>query len=154
MRLLDIGCGSGILSIIAAMLGAESVGATDIDKNAVKAAVENVRVNHIPAVCPEGSYELKPGTVTIAAGDVIRDESFRERVGRGVYDIVAANILADVIIPLSSVVGEHMKDGGIFISSGIINQKKEAVADALRRNGFRILEVCEMGDWVSIAAVK
>ncbi len=154
MKLLDIGCGSGILSIIAAMLGAESIGATDIDSNAVKAAVENVRVNHIPVVCPEGSFELRPGTVSIAAGDVISDEAFRRRVGKGVYDIVAANILADIIIPLSSVVGEHLKDGGIFISSGIIKQKREAVEDALRRNGFTILEVCEMGDWVSITASK
>ena len=154
MKVLDVGCGSGILSIIASMLGAESVGATDIDKNAVKAALENVEVNHIKAVLAEGDFTLTPGTVTLAAGNVIDSEEFRRQVGIGVYDMVVANILADIIIPLSAVVGEHMKKGGIFISSGIIQSKRAEVEAALQTNGFTMIEVCEMGDWVSIVATK
>lgn len=143
IRLLDVGCGSGILSIIGARLGAKEVIGTDIDPNAVNSAYENARVNRI------GSETLK-----IYAGDIITDTKLQNKVGLKAYDMVAANILADVIIPLSAEVGQHLKPDGIFISSGIINSKKEAVKEAILKNGFKILEINEMGDWVSIVAQK
>lgn len=142
-KLLDVGCGSGILSIIGAKLGAISVFGTDIDPNAVKAAYENAEVNHI-----------SEDVLTIISGDIISDESVQKQVGFECYDVVAANILADVIIPLSAEIGKHMKPGGVFISSGIINMKKEQVKEAILKNGFHILEINEMGDWVSIVAQK
>jgi ribosomal protein L11 methyltransferase len=142
-KLLDVGSGSGILSIIGAKLGASVVLGTDIDPNAVTAALENVEVNHI-----------SKDTVTILSGDIITDEEFQQKVGIGCYDIVVANILADVIIPLSAEIGKHLKDDGVFISSGIINTKKEQVKEAILKNGFRIIEINEMGDWVSIVAGK
>jgi ribosomal protein L11 methyltransferase len=142
-KLLDVGCGSGILSIIGAKLGAISVFGTDIDPNAVKAACENAEVNHI-----------SEDVLSIISGDIISDKSVQKQVGFECYDVVAANILADVIIPLSGEIGKHMKPGGVFISSGIINTKKEQVKEAILKNGFHILEINEMGDWVSIVAQK
>ncbi len=143
IRLLDVGCGSGILSIIGAKLGAAEVTGTDIDPNAVKAAYENAEVNRI------GSDVL-----TIFSGDIITDEDLQKDAGFECYDMAVANILADIIIPLSAEIGRHIKHGGIFISSGIINTKKEAVKEAILKNGFKILEINEMGDWVSIVAQK
>jgi ribosomal protein L11 methyltransferase len=143
IRLLDVGCGSGILSIIGAKLGAAEVTGTDIDPNAVKAAYENAEVNRI------GSDVL-----TILNGDIITDEDLQKDAGFECYDMAVANILADIIIPLSAEIGRHIKHGGIFISSGIINTKKEAVKEAILKNGFKILEINEMGDWVSIVAQK
>lgn len=143
IRLLDVGCGSGILSIIGAKLGAAEVTGTDIDPNAVKAAYENAEVNRI------GSDVL-----TILNGDIITDEELQKDAGFECYDMAVANILADIIIPLSAEIGRHIKHGGIFISSGIINTKKEAVKEAILKNGFKILEINEMGDWVSIVAQK
>lgn len=142
-KMLDVGCGSGILSIIGAKLGANEVIGIDIDPNAVKVAYENAEVNHI-------STEV----LSILSGDIITDENLQKKVGMECYDIVVANILADIIIPLSAVIGQHMKLGGIFISSGIINTKKELVKDAILNNGFKIIEINEMGDWVSIMAQK
>lgn len=143
IKLLDVGSGSGILSIIGAKLGASVVLGTDIDPNAVTAALENVEVNHISS-----------DIVNILSGDIITDEAFQQKVGLGCYDMVVANILADVIIPLSAEIGKHLKEDGIFISSGIINTKKEQVKEAILKNGFRIIEIKEMGDWVSIVAQK
>ncbi len=143
IRLLDVGCGSGILSIIGAKLGAAEVTGTDIDPNAVKAAYENAEVNRI------GSDVL-----TILNGDIITNEDLQKDAGFECYDMAVANILADIIIPLSAEIGRHIKHGGIFISSGIINTKKEAVKEAILKNGFKILEINEMGDWVSIVAQK
>ncbi len=143
MKLLDVGCGSGILSIIGAKLGAGEVLGTDIDPNAVKAAYENAEVNHI-------SHK----TLSILSGDIITDTGLQQKAGFERYDMAVANILADIIIPLSAEIGKHIKPGGIFISSGIINTKKEAVKAAVLNNGFKILEINEMGDWVSIVAQK
>ncbi|QHQ61930.1 50S ribosomal protein L11 methyltransferase [Anaerocolumna sedimenticola] len=143
IRLLDVGCGSGILSIIGAKLGAKNVLGTDIDPNAVNAAIENAEVNHITAE-----------TLKIISGDIITDTAMQQEVGYGSYDMAVANILADIIIPLSAVIGQHIKPNGIFISSGIINTKKEQVKEAILKNGFKILEINEMGDWVSIVAQK
>lgn len=141
MNLLDVGCGSGILSIVGAKLGAKKVTAVDIDPYAVKAAYENVQVNRIDS-----------DKINILSGDLITDEDLRKEVGFACYDMVVANILADIIIPLSAEIGLHMKPDGLFICSGIINTKKEDVKEVLMNNGFKILEINEMGDWISIVA--
>jgi len=123
-------------------LGAERVYGIDIDELAVKASCDNLELNHIPS----DKYE-------IAKGDVIGDKEFAESVASiGQYDIVVANILADVIIPLSSVIRPFMKDGGVFITSGIIDTKEKAVKEALIENGFEIIDTTYLGEWVSIVA--
>lgn len=138
-KLLDVGCGSGILSIIALKLGARDVFATDIDPAAITATYENAEVNHI-----------LPEQLRVLSGNIIEDTKMQEEVGLGVYDIVVANILANVIIPLSSEVGKHLKPEGLFITSGILYEKKDEVEQALIRNGFKILKINRQGDWVSI----
>ncbi len=143
MKLLDVGCGSGILSIIGAKLGACKVLGIDIDPYAAKAAYENAEVNHI-----------SPETLNILSGDIVTDEDFRKKIGLECYDMAVANILADIIIPLSAVIGQHIKPGGIFISSGILNTQKETVKEAIINSGFKILEINEMGDWLLIVAQK
>mgnify|MGYP002706791150 FL=1 len=141
-EVLDAGCGSGILSIIAMKLGARRVFGIDIDELAVKASKDNLKLNRIP----ELSY-------TVVKGDVIGDREFAGNIAEiGQYDIVVANILADVIIPLSAVIRPFMKENGVFITSGIINTKEEAVRSVLLENGFEIEDVQHMGEWVSIVA--
>lgn len=142
MHLLDVGCGSGILSIIGAKLKAGKVFGTDIDPNAVLSAGENAAVNKVG------------DEIEFISGDIISDEEIQRKAGMEGYDMAVANILADVIIPLSAEIGRHIKPGGLFISSGIINTKKEQVKSAVLENGFEILEINEMGDWVSIVAKK
>lgn len=140
-ELFDVGCGSGILSIIGLMLGIKSASATDVDVHAVEAAIENAKVNHIDM-----------SKYTVKTGDIITDAAFRQEMGMHQYDIVVANILADIIIPLSGVIKDNMKPGALFISSGIIDTKEEAVEEALLANGFEIVEVTHSGDWVSFTA--
>ncbi len=140
-QLLDVGCGSGILSIIGLKLGAKNAVATDIDPAALTATYENVEVNG-----------LTKEQFTVYEGNIIEDKELQDKVGYEKYDIVVANILADVIIPLSGEIRQHMKPNGLFISSGIIDMKKEEVKEALVKNGFEIIEVNEMGDWVSFVA--
>lgn len=154
----DVGCGSGILSIISMLLGADYAAAVDIDPIAVGVTVENAEVNKLAAeICEKNEAGLpvfsgKSGLIEVADGNVIGDATLREAVGLAKFDIVVANILADVIIPLSGVVREFMKPGALFISSGIINMKQEAVEAALKENGFEIVEIVTQGDWVSIVA--
>lgn len=140
-ELFDVGCGSGILSIIGLLLGIKSASATDVDVHAVEAAIENAKVNHIDM-----------SRYTVKTGDIITDAAFRQEMGLHQYDIVVANILADIIIPLSGVIKDNMKPGALFISSGIIDTKEEAVKEALLANGFKIVEVTHSGDWVSFTA--
>ncbi len=140
-HLFDVGCGSGILSIIGLMLGCKDAVATDIDPHAVEATLENAQVNH-----------LNMDNYKVYCGDVISDAAFRASVGQGCFDIVVANILADVIIPLSGVIKENMKPGALFVSSGIIDMKEEAVHTALVENGFEIVEITRSGEWVSFTA--
>lgn len=141
-EVLDAGCGSGILSIVAMKLGAKRVYGIDIDELAVKASMENLELNEIP----KERYE-------VVKGDVIGDREFADSVARiGQYDIVVANILADVIIPLSGVIRLFMKKDGVFITSGIIDDKEEAVKKALLDNGFEIVDTIYLGEWVSIVA--
>lgn len=140
-KVFDVGCGSGILSIIALMLGADEAAATDVDEHAVEAAIENARVN-----------QLDMSKYTVKTGDIITDSNFRKEMGEKKFDIVVANILADIIIPLSAVIKDNMKPGALFVSSGIIDMKEEAVRAALLANGFEIVEVTHSGEWVSFTA--
>jgi len=142
-KMLDVGCGSGILSIIGLKLGAKQAVATDIDPAALTATYENVEVNGIVS-----------DQFSVFSGNIIADEALQKEIGLNAYDVVVANILADVIIPLSAEVGQHMKPGALFISSGIIDMKQEEVREAILKNGFKIIEVNEMGDWVSFVAQK
>ena len=137
---LDVGCGSGILSIAALKLGAAHATAIDIDEVAVKVAAENMDVNHIPA-----------SQYTLFDGDLITNSFLKVKAGTG-HDIVVANILADVIIPLTGVIRPHLKKGGLYITSGIINTKEEEVREALIANGFEILGVEHMKEWCCFIA--
>ncbi len=150
--LLDVGCGSGILSIIGMKLGAGCAVGTDIDQNAVVTAKENAQINHLTVHAPQEKAARAQGTVEFLAGNVIGDEVFAGQVGEGCYNVVVANILADVIIPLSATVKKHMAPGAYFISSGIIDMKAGEVVDALTENGFEIVEELRMKDWVSYVA--
>lgn len=142
---LDAGSGSGILSIIAKKLGAKEVLGIDIDCIATNSAIENAEVNKLP---------LEENNLSFMTGNIIEDDGVRTKIGKEKFDLVVANILADVIVPLSGVINENMRPGGIFISSGIINTKEEEVRKALLKNNFTILEVNKMGDWVSFVAQK
>ncbi len=148
---LDAGSGSGILSILAKKLGAKEVLGIDIDENATASAIENAEVNGLPVMI---GLPVREESLSFMTGDIISDDGIRTQIGKEKYDLVVANILADVIIPLSEVIGENLKPGGIFISSGIINLKEKAVEEALRKNHFTILETNRMNDWVSFVAKK
>ena len=139
--LLDVGCGSGILSIIGIKLGILKAVGTDIDPNAIRAARENCAINKVT----EEQYQ-------VLLGNLLEDEAFMASLGEHQYDIVVANILADVIIPLSAIAGRFLTKDGVFITSGIIHTKEEEVKAAMQANGFEILEITRMGDWVSITA--
>lgn len=139
--LLDVGCGSGILSIIGLKLGAKHAVGTDIDENALGATRENIQTNHVE----DSQFELY-------AGDIITDEQVQECVGFKKYNVIVANILADIIIPLSGEIGSHLTEDGVFISSGILNTKADEVEEALLKNSFKIVDKIEMGDWVSFVA--
>lgn len=142
-KILDVGCGSGILSIISLKLGAPYVAGTDIDKDAITATYENMEVNHIDS-----------SMMDVYTGNIIEDLDLQNKVNIGQYEIVVANILADVIIPLSGVLSRQMRKDSLFISSGIIDMKKDEVEEALLSNEFEILEVIQMGDWFSFVAKK
>lgn len=150
---LDAGSGSGILSILAHKLGADYVLGVDIDPIATKSAIENAKVNNINAIEWDLQEEdtMPNSAVSFATGNIIEDQGIRTRIGKEKFDLVVANILADVIIPLSEVIADNMKDNGIFICSGIINTKEEEVRAALEKNNFKILEVNRMGDWVMVS---
>ena len=141
-RLLDLGCGSGILSIGASLLGARSCTAVDIDENSVKIAKENAGKNSIP----EESF-------TALCGNIIEDSALRERIGTG-YDIICANIVADVLIAMSGSFAGFLKDGGRLIVSGIIDQRKDEVLEVIRSKGFELNEVRCKEDWVAAAFTK
>ena len=148
-KVLDCGCGSGILSIAAKLFGADGCLGTDIDENAVAVSYENAEVNNL-STGNSGSYES--GKLTFVCSNLISDEEARKAAGLKSYDIVVANILADIIMPLSDVVREMMKPGALFISSGILGTREAEVVKRLEANGFEIAEVIRMGDWVSIVA--
>ena len=141
--LLDVGTGSGILAILSIMFGAKSAIGTDLDPCAIEAVADNMNTNNIPA----DKFEL-------LIGNIITDKEVQDRVGYECYDIVVANILADVLVPLTPVIINQMKKGGIYITSGIINEKEQVVRDAVTAVGLEILEVTYQGEWVSVTARK
>lgn len=142
--LLDVGTGSGILGITALKLGAKSVLGTDLDENAITAVGENLEANGI------SSDKFK-----VLQGNIIDDQAVQEEVGFEAYDVVAANILADIIIMLQKEIPVHMKKGAIFITSGIINMKEDAVRKAFAENeAFELVEVTYQGEWVSVTVRK
>ncbi len=144
MEILDLGTGSGILGITALKLGADHVFGTDLDENAITAVHENLAANGVP----ESAF-------TVIKGDIIDDKAVQDTAGYGRYDIAVANILADVIIRIQREVPVHLKPGAIFITSGIIDMKEQAVREALEANdAFEILETTRQGEWVSITARK
>ena len=143
-KVLDLGTGSGILGITALKLGADYVYGTDLDENAITAVHENLEANQIP--------EEKFGVVQ---GNIIDEKEVQDAAGYECYDIAVANILADIIILIQEEVPVHIKKGGIFITSGIINMKEQAVKDALAKNdAFEIIETTYQGEWVSITCRK
>ena len=142
-EILDVGTGSGILSIVALKLGAKHAVGTDLDPCAVPAVEENKEANEIPVQ----DFDMM-------IGNIIDDKEVQDAVGYEKYDIVAANILADVLVPLTPVIVNQMKKGGIYITSGIIDQKEETVVKAVKDAGLEILEVTYQGEWVSVTARK
>lgn len=138
-KVLDLGCGSGILSIIALLLGAESAFAVDIDPNAVDIAYQNAERNNIDKT-----------KYTVKAGDIITDTSLQNEIAENKYDVVVANIVADVIIALAPKAKEYMKENGVFITSGIIEDRVDDVKKALESCGFVIDSIKQRKDWVSI----
>ena len=143
-EILDVGTGSGILGITALKLGAKEVFGTDLDENAITAVGENLEANQI------GGEKFR-----VLQGNIIDDKAVQDQVGYERYDIVVANILADVIILLQKEIPVHLKKGGIFITSGIINMKEEAVKEAMNQNeALEIIETTYQGEWVSITARK
>lgn len=143
-QILDVGTGSGILGITALKLGAKEVFGTDLDENAIVAVGENLEANDI------GSDRFQ-----VLQGNIIDDKAVQDKTGYGCYDIVVANILADVIILLQKEIPVHLKQGGIFITSGIINTKETAVKEAMEANpALEIIDITYQGDWVSVTARK
>lgn len=142
-ELLDVGTGSGILSIVALKLGAKHAVGTDLDPCAVPAVEENKEANEIPVE----AFDMM-------IGNIIDDKEVQNKVGYEKYDIVVANILADVLVPLTPVILNQMKKGGIYITSGIIDDKEETVVNAVKAAGLEVLEVTHQGEWVSVTARK
>ena len=142
-KVLDVGCGSGILSIVALKLGAREVVGTDLDADCMVSTKENMEVNHL---------DLNLGTFYV--GNLIDDEKLQETVGTEEYEIVVANILADVIIPMAPVIPARLKKGGYFITSGIIDFKENEVKEAIEKAGLKVIEINHQGEWVNITAQK
>lgn len=140
---LDVGCGSGILGMLALKFGAGYSVGTDLDPCAITATHENMEANGIS----RRQYE-------VMIGNIIDDEEVQKQAGYERFDIAAANILADVLVPLTPVIREHLKSGGIYITSGIIEEKEETVVEAVKTAGFEVLEVTRQGEWVSVTARK
>ena len=142
-ELLDVGTGSGILSIIALKLGARHAVGTDLDPCAVPAVEENKEVNGIPVE----AFDMM-------IGNIIDDKEVQDKAGYEKYDIVTANILADVLVPLTPVIVHQMKPGAVYITSGILDVKEEVVKEAVVAAGLEVVEVTHQGEWVSVTARK
>ena len=143
MEILDVGTGSGILGIVALKLEAGHVVGTDLDPCAVPAVSENKEANQIE----EKSFDMM-------IGNIIDDKEVQDKVGYECYDIVAANILADVLVALTPVVVNQIKKGGIYITSGIIDDKEETVVEAVKKAGLEVLDITYQGEWVCVTARK
>ena len=142
-EMLDVGTGSGILGIVAIKLGAKHVLGTDLDPCAVPAVAENKEANGIP----EEAFDMM-------TGNIIDDKEVQDQAGYEKYDIVTANILADVLIPLTPVIVHQMKKGAYYITSGILDVKEEVVVEAVKAAGLTVVEITHQGEWVSVTARK
>lgn len=142
-KVLDLGCGSGILAIAALALGASRAVGVDIDPKAADVAFENAALNGIG-----------DGRLSVYAGDVLSDKKLAAKLEPGQNRVVLANIVADVIIPLSAKAGQFMTDGGVFLASGVIDGRQDEVEAALKQNGFAIVRHLERGGWHAFQAVE
>ena len=142
-EMLDVGTGSGILGIVALKLGAKHVLGTDLDPCAVPAVAENKEAN-----------QIVDETFDMVIGNIIDDKAIQDQAGYEKYDIVTANILADVLIPLTPVIVNQMKKGAYYITSGILDVKEEVVVEAVKAAGLTVVEVTHQGEWVSVIARK
>lgn len=142
-EMLDVGTGSGILGIVALKLGAKHVLGTDLDPCAVPAVAENKEAN-----------QIVDETFDMVIGNIIDDKAIQDQAGYEKYDIVTANILADVLIPLTPVIVNQMKKGAYYITSGILDVKEEVVVETVKAAGLTVVEVTHQGEWVSVTARK
>ena len=142
-QMLDVGTGSGILGIVALKLGAAHVVGTDLDPCAIPAVADNKEAN-----------DIKNETFDMLIGNIIDDKEVQDTVGYEKYDIVTANILADVLLPLTPVIVKQMKKGAYYITSGILDVKEEVVVQAVKEAGLKLVEVTHQGEWVSVTARK
>ena len=142
-EMLDVGTGSGLLGIVALKLGAKHVLGTDLDPCAVPAVAENKEAN-----------QIADETFDMVIGNIIDDKAIQDQAGYEKYDIVTANILADVLIPLTPVIVNQMKKGAYYITSGILDVKEEVVVEAVKAAGLTVVEVTHQGEWVSVTARK
>lgn len=142
-EMLDVGTGSGILGIVALKLGAKHVLGTDLDPCAVPAVAENKEAN-----------QIVDETFDMVIGNIIDDKAIQDQAGYEKYDIVTANILADVLIPLTPVIVNQMKKGAYYITSGILDVKEKVVVEAVKAAGLTVVEVTHQGEWVSVTARK
>ena len=142
-EILDVGTGSGILAILSLMFGAKHAVGTDLDICAIEAVEQNCEANGID----KDKFEMM-------IGNIITDKEVQDKVGYERYDIVVANILADVLVPLTPVILHQLKKSGIYITSGIIDDKEQTVVDAVKAAGLEVLEVTYQGEWVSVTARK
>lgn len=142
-ELLDVGTGSGILAIVSLMYGIRHAVGTDLDPCAAEAVRENMEAN-----------QIAPERFGMMIGNIITDKAVQDWVGYGKYDIVVANILADVLVPLTPVIVNQLRPGGVYITSGIIDNKEQTVRDAVEAAGLEVIEVTYQGEWVSVTARK
>lgn len=142
-ELLDVGTGSGILAIVSLMYGIRHAVGTDLDPCAAEAVRENMEAN-----------QIAPERFGMMIGNIITDKAVQDWVGYGKYDIVVANILADVLVPLTPVIVNQLRPGGVYITSGIIDNKEQTVCDAVEAAGLEVIEVTYQGEWVSVTARK
>ena len=140
-QMLDVGTGSGILGIVALKLGAAHVVGTDLDPCAIPAVADNKEAN-----------DIKDETFDMLIGNIIDDKEVQDTVGYEKYDIVTANILADVLVPLTPVIVHQMKKGAYYITSGILDVKEEVVKEAVQKAGLTLVEVTRQGEWVCVTA--
>lgn len=141
-KVLDLGCGSGILSIGALLLGADSAVAVDVEENAVKTSAENAQKNNISS-----------DRYTAYCGNIISDQALAEKLGEG-YDIITANIVADILIAMKDHFFRFLKPGGTLIISGIISERSTEVTDAVTAAGFEIADFREESDWAAVMLTK
>lgn len=141
-KLLDLGCGSGILFIGGMLLGAKTAFAVDIEENASRIACENAEKNN-----------LSKDMYTVKCGNILTDESLVNEIGTG-YDVICANIVADVLKAMSPVFPKFLKDNGILIISGIISERKDEVVETVKSNGFEVLDTKEKEGWAAVKLRK